>query len=67
MTYSQKMQRIGFVAILLGLLGVMGVAGGVEHLPADAGFYAWFALFGAMIVSFGLMLFGSHLLNSNLE
>lgn len=67
MTYSQKMQRIGFVAIVMGLLGVMSVAGGAEHVPPDADFYAWFALFGALITSLGLMLFGTSLLNSNLE
>ncbi len=67
MTYTQKMQRIGFVAILVGLLGVMGVAGGVEHLPAEAGFEAWFTLFGTFVTCIGLMVFGTSLLNSNLE
>lgn len=67
MSYSQKMQRIGFVALTLGLVGVMGVAGGVEHLPAEAGFEAWFALAGACVTSLGLMLFGVSMINDNQE
>jgi len=67
MTYARKMQRIGFAAVLVGLLGIMGVAGGVEHLPPEAGFEQWFTLFGTVVTCAGLMLFGTSLLNSNLE
>jgi hypothetical protein len=67
MTYAQKTQRIGFAALLLGLLGVMGVAGGVEFLPPDAGFEQWFALLGATFVSLSMMLFGISLMNESME
>lgn len=67
MTYTQKAQRIGFAAMFLGLLGIMGVAGGVEHLPPEAGIESWIALFGATATSVMLMIFGTALLNSNLE
>jgi hypothetical protein len=62
MDFNQKMKNVGSIAFVLGLLGLFGVAGGVETLPADAGFREWFSLLGAAVTSAMLALFGVSLL-----
>lgn len=62
MTFQEKMQRIGAVAVFLGLLGMFGVAGGVENLPPEATATQWISLVGAGAVSAMLMLFGISLI-----
>lgn len=62
MTFQEKMQRIGAVALFLGLLGMFGVVGGIENLPPEATATQWISLAGAGAVSAMLMLFGISLI-----
>ena len=63
MEFKQKVKNIGAVAVILCIIGFMGVAGGVENLPAEAGFKEWFALAGAAVTCAMLGLFGVSLIN----
>ncbi len=63
MTFQERIKRIGALAVFLGMLGLFGVAGGVENLPPEAGFQEWAALFGAAVTSIMLAVFGLSLIN----
>lgn len=39
-------EKLGFAVFFVGLLVMFGVAGGVEHLPAEAGLVDWANLIG---------------------
>jgi hypothetical protein len=61
-TFAQKMKNIGGVAVLLSIVSFMFIAGGVEHLPPEAGIKEWTALIGASVVALTMGLFGVSLL-----
>lgn len=42
-------QKIGALAFFLGLITLMGVAGGVTEFPADASLSQWITLFGIAV------------------
>jgi hypothetical protein len=62
-TFAQKMKQVGMVAVFLSLISFMAIAGGIEHLPPEAGIKEITALFGASIVALTMGLFGISLIN----
>ena len=62
-TFAQKMKQIGMVAVFLSLVCFMGIAGGVENLPPEAGLREFSALIGAAILALAMGLFGISLIN----
>jgi hypothetical protein len=51
-------RKIGAVAMILSILGFAAIAGGVEHLPPEAGIKEWITLLGASTTAFILGLLG---------
>lgn len=62
-TFTQKMKQIGMVAVFLSLICFMGIAGGVENLPPEAGLNEIVSLIGASVLALGMGLFGISLIN----
>jgi len=62
-TFAQKMKQIGMVAVFLSLICFMGIAGGVENLPPEAGIKEWTALIGASVLALAMGLFGISMIN----
>jgi hypothetical protein len=62
-TFTQKMKQIGMVATFLSLICFMGIAGGIEHLPPEAGVNEIVPLIGASVVALAMGLFGISLIN----
>jgi len=62
-TFAQKMKQIGMVAVFLSLISFMGIVGGIEHLPPEAGLGEIVSLIGASFVALTMGLFGISLIN----
>jgi len=62
-TFAQKMKQIGMVAVFLSLICFMGIMGGVENLPPEAGINEIVSLIGAAVVALTMGLFGISLIN----